>query len=102
MYHLKMKRCLRKSSVYTPDCKTIDDLCSYLNVNAQRTVKNLAFNLDGELLLVLIPGDRELNETKLYKYLGVQDFNIEMADHEFIQKHTKGEACFIGPIGSKI
>lgn len=90
---------LDMEKVFTPDCKTIEELCDYLNIKSQRTVKNLAFNLDGKLILVLIPGDRDLNETKLYKYLGVQDFEIEMADHELIQKHTHGEAGFIGPIG---
>lgn len=90
---------LELEKVHTPDCKTIEELCDYLKIKSNMTVKNLVFKVKDEIVLVLIPGDRELNLTKLLKHLGVQDFDCEMADAEQIRKAINSEAGYIGPVG---
>lgn len=55
--------------------------------------------MQGEPVFVFIPGDRELNMAKLISYLQVPEHEIEMADDETIEKHTKAPAGYTGPIG---
>ncbi|MDA0710617.1 MAG: proline--tRNA ligase [bacterium] len=55
--------------IETPNCKTIEEVASFLNVPASQTAKAVFFvgTIDGEdrLIFALIRGDHELNETKL-------------------------------------
>ncbi len=49
----------------TPDTPTIDALCTLLGVEASQTLKCIMFDVGGETVAVLVPGDREVNEAKL-------------------------------------
>jgi len=51
--------------------------------------------------MAIIPGDRELNETKLNNYLGVAEHDIELADEEMIKDITGANVGFTGPVGLK-
>ena len=55
--------------------------------------------MQGQPVFVFVPGDRELNMAKLISYLKVPEHEIEMADDETIEKHTKAPAGYTGPIG---
>jgi len=57
--------------VHTPGTKTIDSLCEFLNITPQETCKAVMYrtNETGELVVVFIRGDLEVNETKLRNYL---------------------------------
>ena len=56
---------LEMEEVATPDCKTIDDVARYLDVPTNRTLKAMFFDVDGELVFVVIRGDLEVSEEKL-------------------------------------
>jgi prolyl-tRNA synthetase len=60
--------------VKTPGCKTIDSLAEFLNIPKERTAKAvfLTATLGGKerFVIVIIPGDRELNERQLAKAAG--------------------------------
>ena len=58
-----MQRELTKVS--TPDCDTIDKLAKFLNVPATRIVKSILYIADDQKVLVLIRGDKQINEVKL-------------------------------------
>jgi prolyl-tRNA synthetase len=51
--------------VHTPGAVTIDLVAEQLDRPAAETLKNVLFDVDGETVAVLVPGDREVNEKKL-------------------------------------
>lgn len=58
--------------VHTPDCKTIDDVCSFLNSKVEESCKAVMYqkNNTDEYVVVFLRGDYEVNETKLTNLLG--------------------------------
>jgi len=85
--------------VYTPDVKTIEEVCQFLNVRPEDVIKTLIFLCDGKPVASLIRGDEEINEIKLKNYLGCE--SIELATEEIIHKVTQSPHGFAGPIGIK-
>lgn len=51
--------------VDTPGAATIELVAGQLGVPAERTLKNILFDVDGRTVAVLVPGDREVSEKKL-------------------------------------
>ena len=92
---------LEKEKIYTPDLKTIDDLVEFFEIEQSNFAKAVVYNVADEPVVVIIPGDRELNETKLCNYLGVSSHEIEMANEDMIFSITNAEKGFTGPIGLK-
>lgn len=90
---------LEQEEVHTPDAKTIEDLSKMLNVSEDKLVKTLLFIINEEVVAVVIPGDRELNEVKLINELGAQEHDMEMADDEIVERVTGSDVGFAGPIG---
>lgn len=62
--------------VYTPGIKTIDALSKQFHVPQTKILKSVAYVADGALVLVMIRGDLDVNETKLVNYLGAQNIHI--------------------------
>ncbi|QQY79438.1 prolyl-tRNA synthetase [Keratinibaculum paraultunense] len=87
--------------VYTPDVTTIDDLVEFFNIDDNKFGKALVYKVSGEPVIAIIPGNRELNETKLCNYLKVPEHELELADEETIKKITGADKGFTGPIGLK-
>ncbi|MEQ0487612.1 proline--tRNA ligase [Anaerococcus murdochii] len=85
--------------VETTDKKTIEEVSTFLNTEAKRCAKAIDLIVEDEPVFVFVPGDRELNIAKLISYLKVPEHEIEMADDETIEKHTKAPAGYTGPIG---
>ncbi|MGM0395747.1 MAG: proline--tRNA ligase [Bacillota bacterium] len=85
--------------VLTPEVKTIDGLVDFFNIDRYKFGKALVFLAQGEPVVVVIPGDRELNETKLANYLLVAGHELEMADEETIKKISGADKGFTGPVG---
>jgi prolyl-tRNA synthetase len=56
--------------VATPDCETIADVAAFVGVPTRKTLKAVFYTKeDGDLVLVVIRGDLEVNETKLRNLL---------------------------------
>ena len=88
--------------VATPNTKTIDEVCHYLNLDVTKSVKALLMNINEELVIFFIRGDRELNETKVTKLLNCQE--VLFASDELISK-SNAVPGYTGPInlnGAKI
>jgi prolyl-tRNA synthetase len=51
-----------RATVHTPDMPGIDVVADHLGTTADLLMKAIAFDVDGELVLALVPGDREVNE----------------------------------------
>jgi prolyl-tRNA synthetase len=84
-------------SVSTPGVKTIDQLSEFLGVNKQETVKALLYQGDEKIFLVLVRGDREINEIKLNNVLG-PFINLQLASPESVRDILGTEPGFVGPV----
>ncbi|KGG79655.1 prolyl-tRNA synthetase [Caloranaerobacter azorensis H53214] len=90
---------LETEKIYTPNVKTIEQLVKFLNVPADKFVKTLIYKIKDEIVAVLVPGNREVNEVKLCNLFGVRDHELEMANEEIVKEVTGAEVGFAGPIG---
>ncbi|WP_330389252.1 proline--tRNA ligase [Alkaliphilus peptidifermentans] len=90
-----------KQKIFTPDIKTIEALKEFFDVDGSSFVKTLLFEVKGSVVAVCIPGDRELNVTKLMNLLKVPEHEIEMASPQIVEKVTGAEVGFAGPINLK-
>src|SRR5205823_3179582 len=55
--------------VYTPNCTSISDLASFLNVPEAKTIKSVCYVAGDKLVLAVVRGDLEINEVKLANML---------------------------------
>lgn len=86
--------------VNTPDIKTINDLEKFFNTTSDNFIKSIIYKTEeGEVILVAIRGDLEINETKLSNALGGLD--LELADEETVKEVTGARVGFASPIGLK-
>lgn len=82
--------------VDTPNQKTIEQIASYLNVEATRCIKTLIFKADDEFVIVLARGDHEINDIKVKNVL--QAKVVEFATEEETKELMKCEVGSLGPI----
>ena len=81
-------------SVLTPGQKTIKAVATFLNVSEDATIKSLLVQADDRFILVCLPGDRELNESKLKSLIG--DFRF--ASDNDVMSVMASPAGYIGPV----
>jgi len=85
--------------ISTPGVTTIDALTTSLKTGAQDLLKTLLLkDAAGNVVAVVMPGDRELNEPKLRKYLATSDVKFA-GESDFAA--VSGVAGFAGPVGLK-
>lgn len=58
--------------IETPDCKTIEDVCSFLKADVSSSCKAVVYqkNADDTFVIAFVRGDYEVNETKLRNLVG--------------------------------
>lgn len=81
--------------VETPHQETIEEVCNYLNISSKNSIKALLMNVDNELVVFFIRGDRELNENKVCKLLNAKEINF--ANDELIST-SNAVPGYTGPI----
>ncbi len=81
--------------VETPHKETIEEVASYLGLKSSKTVKALLMNVNEELVVFFIRGDREFNESKACKLFNVSEINF--ANDELIAK-SNAVPGYTGPI----
>lgn len=84
--------------IHTPNVKSIDELCAFLNIEEEVCAKSRVYIANGEAVLILMQGNDEVNETKLEKVLGG---NVRPAHPDELKELTGADAGSIGPIGFK-
>ncbi|MBI2213522.1 MAG: proline--tRNA ligase [Acidobacteria bacterium] len=87
------------TEVATPNMKSIEDVAKFLGVATSRVVKTLMYDTDLGPIMVLIRGDREVNEIKVKNYSGTQ-WVVMLTDDRF-DEAVGGPAGFVGPVGAK-
>ena len=88
--------------IHTPDVKTIEELCDFLNCDSSKFVKTLIYAAGEKVVAVMVRGDREVNEVKLANYLGVNGDDLGMAAPNVVCDVTGAKVGFAGPIGIKV
>ena len=81
--------------IETKNKETIEDVCNFLNIDIQDSVKALLMNVDGSLVIFFVRGDRELNEVKAFKVLNAKE--ISFANDELIAT-SNAVPGYTGPI----
>ena len=89
---------LPSEKVLTPNCKTIEEVSDFLNVDAAHCLKAVDLMVEGKPVIVFIPGYRELNMSKLVSYLKCPEHEIEMMEEKDILALNSSPG-FTGPIG---
>lgn len=84
--------------IHTPNVKSIDELCVFLNIDEEVCAKSRVYISNGEAVLLLMQGNDDVNETKLEKVLGG---NVRPAHPDELKEITGADAGSIGPIGFK-
>ncbi|MFC1512786.1 proline--tRNA ligase, partial [bacterium] len=85
--------------VKTPNVKTVIEVSQFLKVPEHRFIKSLVYDAGGAHIMVLIRGDREVNEHKLASYLKCTD--IRLASEEDVLSIFSCPIGFLGPVGLK-
>lgn len=80
--------------VDTPNVKTIEEVCGFLQIDEAECIKSLVFNADGELVVVLARGDHHINPIKLRNVL--QAKTLQLANETEIMQLI---GCSLGSIG---
>jgi len=81
--------------VDTPGAGAIADVAALLGVAPDTLLKSIAFDLDGELALAVVPGDREVNEFALRR--AVAGRSVRLFTDEDFAAHPDLPKGFIGP-----
>ena len=82
--------------VATPGAKTIDQVAAFMGQKAEAFVKSLVYVADGKPVMVCVPGDRDVNDVKLRRFLGAK--TVALADFETVHAATGANAGFVGPV----
>jgi prolyl-tRNA synthetase len=81
----------------TPDTPTIETLAEHLGVPASATLKNLLVKVDGEIVAVGVPGDREVDLGKLAEHLAPAE--VELVTAEDFTDRSDLVRGYVGPQG---
>ncbi|MFF2964496.1 proline--tRNA ligase [Streptomyces sp. NPDC057963] len=81
----------------TPDTPTIETLAAHLGVPAAATLKNLLVKVDGEIVAVGVPGDREVDLGKLGEHLAPAV--VELVTAEDFEGRPDLVRGYVGPQG---
>lgn len=84
------------TKVATPDCDSIEKLAAFLKVPATRIVKSILFVADDQKVLVLIRGDKQINEVKLGHVLDADE--VREATAEELIEITGSAKGGVGPV----
>jgi prolyl-tRNA synthetase len=84
-------------SVHTPAHGAIDDVAKLLGVQKSAMLKSLLYLAGSEIVMVVVRGDHEVNETRVARVLGVDE--VFMAGEADVEKATGAKVGFAGPVG---
>ena len=98
---------LAMEEVNTPGTKTIEEVCDFLGVPQEKSIKALLFEVFNpenyeeapKYVACFIRGDRQLNMTKLINALGVPEYAVQFANEARMSAATGCVGGFTGPVG---
>lgn len=89
--------------VHTPDQKTIEEVSSFLKLTPKDIVKSIVYKdlAHNELVMVLVRGDRDVNEIKVVNTLDIAEYELVLASYDDILSIGSVEG-FVSPIGLNV
>ncbi|ECL5789920.1 proline--tRNA ligase [Listeria monocytogenes] len=82
--------------VATPDQKSITNIVEFLEVPIEKTMKSMLYQVDDEVIMVLVRGDHEVNDIKIKNALDAT--NVELVDPAVAVELLGANFGFLGPI----
>ncbi|EDO1193975.1 proline--tRNA ligase [Listeria monocytogenes] len=82
--------------VATPDQKSITDIVEFLEVPIEKTMKPMLYQVDDEVIMVLVRGDHEVNDIKIKNALDAT--NVELVDPAVAVELLGANFGSLGPI----
>ena len=88
--------CPLPTEIHTPGAKTIDQVSAFMGVPGSAFVKSLVYDVDGKPVMVCVPGDRDVNDVKVKRFLGAK--RAELANNAMVLDATGANAGSVGPV----
>ncbi|EAC4708489.1 proline--tRNA ligase [Listeria monocytogenes] len=82
--------------VATPDQKSITNIVEFLEVPIEKTMKSMLYQVDDEVIMVLVRGDHEVNDIKIKNALDAT--NVELVDPAVAVELLGANFGSLGPI----
>ncbi|HFI5794435.1 TPA: proline--tRNA ligase [Listeria monocytogenes] len=82
--------------IATPDQKSITDIVGFLEVPIEKTMKSMLYQVDDEVIMVLVRGDHEVNDIKIKNALDAT--NVELVDPAVAVELLGANFGSLGPI----
>ncbi|EPB0332798.1 proline--tRNA ligase [Listeria monocytogenes] len=82
--------------VATPDQKSITDIVEFLEVPIEKTMKSMLYQVDDEVIMILVRGDHEVNDIKIKNALDAT--NVELVDPAVAVELLGANFGSLGPI----
>ncbi|HAO7027813.1 TPA: proline--tRNA ligase [Listeria monocytogenes] len=82
--------------VATPDQKSITDIVEFLEVPIEKTMKSMLYQVDDEVIMVLVRGDHEVSDIKIKNALDAT--NVELVDPAVAVELLGANFGSLGPI----
>jgi len=82
--------------VSTPGISAIEDLARFLKINPNHILKAVLYSADGQLVMAVIRGDLEINETKLQRILHCTELRLASEAEVAAAGLVAG---FVSPVG---
>jgi prolyl-tRNA synthetase len=88
--------------VATPNCKTIEEVATFLGVPTTQTLKSMMYFVDGAVVMVVLRGDRTVNDFKLPKIFRTAEFRPATPDELRAAGAVEGYASPLGLTNIKV
>jgi prolyl-tRNA synthetase len=82
--------------VHTPGLGGIEDVAAFLHIPTSAMLKSLLYVAAGEVVMIVVRGDHEVNEVRLARLLGVDE--VFLAGEGEVEKATGAKVGFAGPV----
>lgn len=92
-------RLLKPEEIATPGKKAVEDVAAFLGATPDKFIKSMLYIIDGEPILILVRGDKEVNQSKIQAYFHAN--SVELADDKTVAEITGADVGFAGPINLK-
>lgn len=93
---------LPPEEIATPGCDTIASLAEFLEISATKTLKMVFCSVEGQVTCVVIRGDRAVDEDKLARLLGTDQYYASLEEELAAIGAVGGYASPIGLDQSKV
>jgi prolyl-tRNA synthetase len=93
---------LPPEDVATPDADTIAALAACLGIPERKTVKAVFYTLDRQVIVVLVRGDRAVDEAKVARVLGTADYAVSIEQELEAVGAVGGYGSAVGLQGARV